>query len=222
MEPSFHNHVLRCAKVHEGFIYFAREYKHLKMKKFIERQRNLYPISGEGIEMLLRDMQDVNCRKGEILVREGQRGRDVYFVKSGLLRTYVVRDGKDITLWFSTAGDMVVDMPGGVSSVNVEILEDSVLLMITQSKLDVLFEHSLEMANWGRKLLEHYLLEYEHYFTTYSWTDAGEQYERLAKVNPELLQKVPLKHIASYLQITPQSLSRIRAKIKCPDSTKLP
>lgn len=192
------------------------------MKEFVERQRSLYPVSEEGIENLLRDMQDVYCRKGEIIVREGQRGRDVYFVKSGLLRAYVVRDGKDITLWFSTTGDMVIDMPGGVSSVNVEVLEHSELLTITQSKLDILFENSLELANWGRKLLEHYLLEYEHYFTIYSWTDAGEQYERLAKVNPELLQKVPLKHIASYLQITPQSLSRIRAKIKCPDMTKLP
>lgn len=191
------------------------------MKNFLEKQRNFYPVTEEGIDTLLRCMEEVSYRKGEIVIREGQRGGDVYFIKSGLLRSYVVRDGKDVTLWFATTGDMAIDIPGGVSSVNAEVLENSVLLRIAHSKLETLFEHSLELANWGRKLLEHYLADYEHYFITYSWEDAGEQYESLVKTNPGLLQKVPLKHIASYLQITPQSLSRIRAKIKNPGEAKL-
>lgn len=191
------------------------------MKRFIEKQRGIYPLLAEDVDMLLQNMEIVEFSKGTTVVKEGVRGHDVYFMKNGLARTYVLRDGKDITLWFSGDGDMVVNVPGGISSVSVEVLEDSVLLRITQSRLDNLFEQSLGLANWGRKLLEHYLSEYDHYFINYSWTDAGEQYDQLVKTAPELLQKVPLKHIASYLQITPQSLSRIRAKIKCSRVSKL-
>lgn len=182
------------------------------MDYFIKKQQEIYPVSSEGIEMLLREMVEVECKKGEILVKEGQRIRDAYFVKQGLVRAYVLREDKDITLWFTTVGDMAVGGPGEVLTMNVEALEDSVLLKIPLAKLEDLYHHSLEWANWGRKLLEKYLLEYEHYFIHYSWNDAREQYEMWMKANPELLQKIPLKYIASYLQITPQSLSRIRAK----------
>lgn len=184
------------------------------MEHFIKKQQEIYPISSEGMELLLRDMSEVECKKGEIIVSEGQPFRDTYFVKQGLIRAYVMREDKDITLWFGTVGDMAAGGPGGVLNMSVEALEDCVLLKIPQSKLEDLYHHSLELANWGRKLLEKYILDYEHYFTHYSWNDAGEQYEMLMKANPELMQKVPLKHIASYLQITPQSLSRIRARNK--------
>lgn len=184
------------------------------MKRFIEKQRGLYPVLAEDIDILLQNMEIVEFSKGETVIREGQYGRDVYFVRNGLTRTYILRDGKDLTLWFSGEGDMAVNVPRGISVVNIEVLEDSVLLRIAQSRLEALFEQSLGLANWGRKLLEHYLSEYDHYFIDNSWTDAREQYEQLVKTEPVLLQKVPLKHIASYLQITPQSLSRIRAKIK--------
>ena len=185
-----------------------------RMEYFIKKQQEIYPVSREGMDKLLRDMVEVECKKGEIIVREGQCNRNAYFVKQGLVRAYVEREDKDVTLWFATVGDMAVGGPGEVLTMTVEALEDSVLLKIPQTQLEDLYCHSLELANWGRKLLEKYLLEYEHYFIHYSWNDASEQYEMFLKANPELLQKVPLKHIASYLQITPQSLSRIRAKNK--------
>ena len=63
-------------------------------------------------------------------------------------------------------------------------------------------------------LQDYYLREYENYFINDSWMEAREQYESLLKTRPDLILKLPLKHIASYLQITPQSLSRIRASVK--------
>lgn len=182
------------------------------MEDFIRKQQEVYPISKEEIEVLLQNLTEVRYKKGEIVSREGQRESYVYFVKNGLLRSYVVRDGKDVTLWFAGDGEMAVSVSKKISGMDVEVLEDSVLLRIAQPKLEELFSRSLELANWGRKLLERYLDEYEHYFTAYSWTDAREQYEMLIRSNPVLMQRVPLKYIASYLQITPQSLSRIRAR----------
>ena len=62
--------------------------------------------------------------------------------------------------------------------------------------------------------MEKTIQEYEHYFIEYYWADKGHQYQMLIKEFPQLLQRVSLKEIASYLNITPQSLSRIRAHLK--------
>lgn len=179
---------------------------------FKARQRKLYPLGEEALDRLLEEMEEVRFRKGEQVVTEGRRTDSVYFVKEGLSRVYILRDGRDMTMWFTGAGEMLTGSAEKVSPLNAEVMEDSVLLKISAARLEELFGQSLELANWGRKLAEHYLSEYEHYFTYYSGTDARAQYERLMREFPDLIRKVPLKHIASYLQITPQSLSRIRAK----------
>lgn len=181
------------------------------METFIERQRKLYPLSDEAARLLLQEVEEVNFAKGKDVIVQGRRTDYVYFVKEGLVRVYMWRDAKDLTLWFAAPGQMVAAASPALSVLNAETLEDSVLLKITARKLEDLFLHSLELANWGRKLAEYTLSEYEHYFTHYSFTDAKAQYERLLREYPDLIKKVPLKHIASYLQITPQSLSRIRA-----------
>lgn len=179
---------------------------------FKARQRKLYPLGEGALDRLLEEMEEVRFRKGEQVVTEGWRTDSVYFVKEGWARVYILRDGRDMTMWFTGAGEMLAGPAEKVSPLNAEVMEDSVLLKISAARLEELFGQSLELANWGRKLAEHYLSEYEHYFTYYSGTDARAQYERLMREYPDLIRKVPLKHIASYLQITPQSLSRIRAK----------
>lgn len=182
------------------------------MKDFVTSLRKIYPISDEGVQWLLEGCQEISFRKGERILKEGQRIDQVYFVKEGFARVYVLREEKDLTLWFTAPGEMLTGSPALKSFLNAEVLEDSVILKMPARYLESLFNRSLELANWGRKLAEHYLTEYEHYFTHYSGRDARAQYERLLREYPDLIQKSPLKHIASYLQITPQSLSRIRAK----------
>lgn len=181
-------------------------------ERFKTRQRKLYPLGEKDLDQLLEEMEEVRFGKGEQVVSEGRRTDSVYFVKEGLARVYILRDGRDMTMWFTGAGEMLASSVEKLSPLNAEVMEDSVLLKISAARLEELFGQSLELANWGRKLAEHYLSEYEHYFTYYSGTDARTQYERLIREYPDLIRKVPLKHIASYLQITPQSLSRIRAK----------
>lgn len=188
------------------------------MEKLMAEIQKLYPVSEEDRALILQNMEEVAFSKGDFVVREGQRNSYVYFVKKGFVRAFVVRDGKDVTLWFAGDGEMAVLTPGStpcpVSTVNIEVSEDSLFLRIPRAKMESLFEKSVGLANWGRKLVESFLQEYEHYFINYSWTDAAQQYESLIKEYPLLLQKASLKQIASYLNITPQSLSRIRASKK--------
>ncbi|WP_106829843.1 cyclic nucleotide-binding domain-containing protein [Parabacteroides pacaensis] len=74
--------------------------------------------------------------------------------------------------------------------------------------------NTLELANWGRKLVERHFLEMDSWLISYSIPRAEARYETLLRKNPEILQQIPLKHIATYLWITPQSLSRIRAEYR--------
>lgn len=181
------------------------------MDKFIERQRAIHPLSGQSIRLLLDEMEEVSFPKGEVPVKEGSREPFVWFVKEGLVRAYVERDAKDLTLWFAGDGEMINFVYRDVAVYNVEMVEDAILLRLPAKKLERLFEQSHDLALWGMKLLDYYLREYENYFINDSWSDAREQYENLLRSRPDLFRKVPLKHIASYLQITPQSLSRIRS-----------
>lgn len=181
------------------------------MQNFISQQRLIHPLSDETVQLLLDEMEEKVYSKGEFSVYEGDRDPYIWFVETGLARAFVERDTKDITLWFASDGEMINFVYRDLAAYNVEMAEDTTLLRMPACKLEILFEKSLELANWGRKLLDYYLREYENYFINDSWSDAREQYEVLLRTRPELFQKVPLKHIASYLQITPQSLSRIRS-----------
>ena len=184
------------------------------MDKFIEQQRLIYPMSDEAIRLLIDEMDEVSFPKGDLLIREGDRDPFVWFVRKGLIRSYVERETKDITLWFASDGEMINFVYRDIAAYNIEMVEDSDLLRIPARRLEELFEQSHDIAVWGLTLLDYYLREYENYFINDSWSDAREQYEALLRSNPELFQRVPLKHIASYLQITPQSLSRIRSSSK--------
>ncbi len=184
------------------------------MNTFIAQQRMVSSLSDETVNQLLDEMEEISFRKNEFAFYEGDRELYVWFVKCGLVRSFVEREGKDVTLWFASDGEMINFVYREIAAYNVEMVEDSVLLRIPVTKMNSLLDQSLELSNWGRRLLDYYLCEYENYFINDSWSDAREQYETLLRTRPELFQRVPLKHIASFLQITPQSLSRIRSGIK--------
>lgn len=184
------------------------------MDRFIMQLREVSPLSDEIVGRLLEEMEEIPFVKGELSIREGDREPFAWFVKTGLVRAFVEREEKDISLWFASDGEMINFVHRDTSAYNVQMVEDTILLRIPKSKLDELCRHSLELANWGLKIMDYYLREYENYFINDSWMEAREQYESLLKARPDLIRKIPLKHIASYLQITPQSLSRIRASIK--------
>ena len=173
------------------------------MDQFVEQLRQVSPLSDEIVGQLLEEMKEVSFAKGELSIREGERDPFVWFVKTGLVRAFVEREGKDINFVYRN-----------ISAYNVQMVENTTLLRIPKTKLDYLCRSSLELANWGLKIQDYYLREYENYFINDSWMEAREQYESLLKTRPDLILKLPLKHIASYLQITPQSLSRIRASVK--------
>ena len=102
--------------------------------------------------------------------------------------------------------------------INIEALCDSVAYSISRATLNQLYHSSIGLANLGLRLMDHQLLLQENWLINSGSPRAKERYLTLIKETPELLQYVPLKYIASYLWITPQSLSRIRAEIASSNS----
>ena len=162
--------------------------------------------------------RSVSKRKKEVIVHEGSKNGNLYLIKQGIWRAHYLKDGVDTTIWFAGAGEAAFSVWGYVentaSHITIEVMCDSIAYCIPGSTLNNLYASSLGLANLGRQLMERQLLSLENWLISAGSPKAKERYLTLIKEHPELLQNVPLKHIASYLWITPQSLSRIRREMK--------
>ena len=187
------------------------------MKTFSEILHEKYGLSASESEQLLAQMERLTYRKGEHIVREGERNSSLYLVAQGIWRGHYLRDGVDISLWFASEGDTLFSSWSYVaerpSLTSIEAMSDSTVFRISKQKMETFFASSIAFANIGRIIFERQFLDMENWMINGGAAQAKQRYLALLEQNPELLQHVPLKHIASYLMITPQSLSRIRAEL---------
>ena len=135
-------------------------------------------------------ISEVTYPKGHILFKADKVETKVYFIKKGIVRAYTELADNEITFWFGREGDTVV------------------------SSLHELFSKDIHIANWGREFAEQELLKTEERFIGRQFKTSLERYRDLMNHTPDLLQRVQLGYIASYLGITQVSLSRIRAKFR--------
>lgn len=173
--------------------------------------------SEQEIQTLLENAEKQSFTHKDIIVHEGETNSNLYIITQGMWRAFTFKDGSEVTLWFASEGEIAFSTWGYAANIpsrlNLEAVTDSEAYCLTKSKLVELYNSSLQLANLGRKILENFMLEVE-----VSWLDsynrtAFERYVMLLQKQPEIIQTVPLKHIASYLGITAQSLSRIRAQL---------
>lgn len=155
-----------------------------------------------------------------ILLREGEISRRAYFIEKGCLRVWFSSKGKDITFQFffedqsvSSAESFKRRVP---SIFTLETIEPCVLHCISKEKMDIIMREIMEAPKLREQMMDG-LFErqwnYAHHFLSFIKYTPRERYEQLLKERPELIRRVPQQYIASYLGITPVSLSRIRAKL---------
>jgi len=161
--------------------------------------------------------------KGDSILTNGKICRKLFFLESGFLRYYVFRDGKDITKYFTEAPYCFTSQRSFNNNTpaedNIEALEDSIVWEMNKSDAFGL----LKIFNWSefvRKLVQEVQFYTEQILVEAQNETAEERYLKMIQENDIILAKVPLKHIATYLGIVPQSLSRIRKKYWA-DSSKL-
>ena len=185
------------------------------MENIIRKIRTYYPVSNEALEALVSLFERVVFPSKTIIIHAGKLDRKVYFIEKGITRSYVLHNGKQLTTWFSKEGDAACgswDLYRHKAGFEyVETLEETTVYSISVEQLDELYRSYIDLANWMRVLQqENFLRLQDMHIRRLSWS-AQERYEYLTRECPEIIRRANLGYIASFLGITQQSLSRIRA-----------
>ncbi|WP_282079420.1 Crp/Fnr family transcriptional regulator [Aquimarina algiphila] len=180
-------------------------------------------LSDEKIEVLANHLTKVNCKKGELLVRQGESVSNKYFIYSGCLRSFFIDEqGKEHTLQFAIKDWWISDYPGYFQGrkaiMNIECIQDSVLIKMTKNNRDVLFNHVPQLESFFRLKFENTIASFQKRTIASLSYSAKEKYIQFVNTYAEIEQNVRNYHIASYLGITKESLSRIRKEIAKGDS----
>jgi CRP-like cAMP-binding protein len=195
-------------------IYILKE-NNMKLDQIID---NIYMLPEQSKLKLKEYFTENKYRKGHLLLRADKIEKSVFFIKKGIVRAYANTEDKEITFWFGKEGDPVISMKSYIENQkgyeDIELLEDCELFEIKIKSLQILYEEDIYIANWGRRLAEKELIKTEELLISQQFRTATERYKELIKNSPDLILRVQLGHIASYLGITQVSLSRIRAEIR--------
>lgn len=190
----------------------------MDINEIIDRVHHI-PESSAG--KLVACFSEISLPKGFRMLEAGKVETDIYFIRRGLARAFIPVDGEEITFWLGKEGDALFSLKSYTDSLpgyeTIELMEDSDLYRLKRDALQLLFKEDIEIANWGRRFAEREFQQTEQRLIPFLCTTASERYARLLEESPDLLQRLPLEHLASWLGITPVSLSRIRARMKADD-----
>jgi CRP-like cAMP-binding protein len=151
-----------------------------------------------------------------IILKQGNICKHLYFLEDGLLRFFTWRDGEDITKYFTEAPYFFTSQKSFVDKIpasdTIQAIENSKVWMMTFESANAL----LKIEAWStfvRKLVQEVQFFTEGLLTEMQTKTAEDRYRIMLEDNPKLLQRIPLKYLATYLGIAPQSLSRIRKRM---------
>lgn len=174
-------------------------------------------LSDESQAVLEKICSSVRLKKNEILQPIGHTCKTIYFVKSGIARIYYYKDGIDITESFAFEDNIIARVEslftGRPSQKAIQILENAEIIAINATQLFKLYDSFPQIERLFRLIFEAGYVDTINRMESIQFYSAEERYLALMK-ETKIIQKIPLKHIASYLGITQVSLSRIRATIK--------
>jgi len=172
------------------------------------------PLSPHCAADLKQCARLLHLDKGTLLVREGQLSNKTYFVVTGCARAFYLKSGKDITDWFafehafvSAIHSFFLNAP---SQHFIELLEPARLLEISRESIARLSDKHHDFERLGRIIVTKTMLQLQQRIVSIQFEPAQQKYDNLLAIRPDITQRVPLTHIASYLGITLETLSRIR------------
>lgn len=185
--------------------------------KFVNYFSQISPLSKEEAEAIAESMQTKKLKKGNFLIKEGQFSNKTYFILEGCVREYVLTDGEEKTTNFYTEEQWAISLntfsPENTSKHNWVCVEDTLVVEGDEQQGQALFRRFPRFETISRTIMETAFAAQKEALTSY-YTDSPEQrYQKLMKSRPDLLQRIPQYHLASYIGVKPESLSRIRKRI---------
>jgi CRP-like cAMP-binding protein len=187
-------------------------------EKLSENIRQQVSVSDEDFELLKPYFISKQIRNRQYVLNAGDTCPYITFVERGLLRSFTVDDkGSEYIVQFATEGNWISDidsfMSGKDALYNIEALEDSELLHLTREAMDNLMDRLPVMERFFRLLMQNNIVVLQRRVIAYMSLSAEQKYLHLLEVAPGIMTRASQQHIASYLNVTPETLSRIRRKI---------
>lgn len=172
-------------------------------------------LSREQIHELADILVCRKFKKGERILDEGEVCRSMLYLEKGLTRQFYFKYDKDLTEHIAYEGGVVICLESYLKEeptrLMIETLESTIAWDIPKDKIEELALKDAEIGVWYRKLFEASLIESQVKADTLRFEPAHERYNKLLQLHPEILKRAPLVYIASLLQMTPETLSRVRS-----------
>jgi len=175
------------------------------------------PLSIKSRKELLKCISKKEILKGEYVLKHGETCKHIYYVNKGFVRIFYFKNGKNITEWFANEKQFFFSISSYFeeipSNLVIEATEDSEIILLAKDGLEKLRKSNIEVANLMISFFSSSLMLSQQRMESLQFETAKNRYAKLLLEQPEILNKVPLQFVASFLGISQETLSRIRAKV---------
>ncbi|AMR30268.1 Crp/Fnr family transcriptional regulator [Mucilaginibacter sp. PAMC 26640] len=187
------------------------------MKEFADFIRSKIAVEDQEMEIILSNFKIKKVKKGQLVLKRGQIAQQYFFIKSGALRFFFGQFDDQLTAWVVFQNEFFTEIsslnPQKPTRFNIEAIEDTELIYIDKPEMERLYKQLPAWQEFGRITWEAMAVRMIDQIISFQTLSAEERYlEFMAKT--EMIKRVPVKQIASYLGITPNALSRIRKNVK--------
>lgn len=182
-----------------------------------ELARKYSTMTHDELDILEGILEPVKYGKGEMILTEGEVCRGISYIEKGLVRQFYNKNGKEVTehlgvdhTIFMCIESLFKEEP---TRLQVEALEATLVYILPKAKLEAAAIRNVNIQMLYRKILEESLIQSQVHADLMRFETAPNKYKRLCELNPQVVLRAPLTYIASYLQMTPETLSRIRSGV---------
>ena len=180
-----------------------------------ELARKYSTMTHEELDVLESILVPRKYTKGEMILQEGEVCENIYYVDKGLVRQFYYKNEKELTEHIGADGEIFMCIESlfkeEPTKLQVQAIETSMIYLIPKHRLEQVALHNVNIQILYRKILEESLIISQVHADLLRFETAQNRYLRLCKLKPQVVLRTPLLYIASYLQMTPETLSRVRA-----------
>lgn len=196
-----------------------QEFKNMPLTRDIARElaRKYSTMTYDELDVLESLLVPIKYGKGEKILQEGEVCRNISYIEKGLVRQFYFKNGKEVTEHlgvdhpiFMCIESLFKEEP---SRLQVEALEPTLVYALPKAKLEAAAMRNVNIQMLYRKILEESLIQSQIHADLVRFESAPNRYKRLCDLSPQVVLRAPLTYIANYLQMTPETLSRIRSGV---------